>query len=570
MTQRPSIDGFIPRRSVDNGASSLDTPRQSGGTGLVRSELAGLKREDASRVGLARTGTDQEAKPISLARADIDESLNSIDESPEQDGQRGRRKKTEKKPKSRRRRIIKWVIIFIVLALVGVGSWMAYKALSNTGAVFKGGLLGLVQHEPLKQDANGRTNILILGTSEDDPGHPGGYLTDSLMVLSVSQDKKDAYMVSIPRDLYVKYGRACNSGYAGRINEFFNCVNDDYDSEAAEDERLSEARKFFGEIVGLDMQYSVHVNYTVMRDLVAALGGITVTIESRDPRGQMDSNFDWKCKGGNANASLATMKKNCPPNGHFIDYPNGPVTLDAEHALYLAQARGDIAPTYGFEQSNFDREKNQQKILVAIKEKALSGGTLADLGKVSGILDALGKNLRTNFETKEVQTLVDLAKNINSNAIQSISLIDAEPPLVKTSNVSGMSVVIPSEGLYQYGNLQAYIQKKINANPLTREEARVMVLNASGVAGAAQTEANKLTDLGMAVGFVGNAPESSTPGKNILYRVSTDTKSATETKLKQLYGVSQVTVATTVPGVTLGEDTEYVLILGKIPEASSN
>lgn len=64
-------------------------------------------------------------------------------------------------------------------------------------------------------------------------------------------------------------------------------------------------------------QYSVHVNYTVMRDVVKALDGITVTIESRDPRGQMDSNFDWKCKGGNAYASQATMIKNCPPSGHL-------------------------------------------------------------------------------------------------------------------------------------------------------------------------------------------------------------------------------------------------------------
>lgn len=149
-----------------------------------------------------------------------------------------------------------------------------------------------------------------------------------------------------------------------------------------------------------------------MRDVVKALDGITVTIESRDPRGQMDSNFDWKCKDGNAYASLATMKKNCPPNGHFIDYPNGPVKLDAEHALYLAQARGDIAPTYGFEQSNFDREKNQQKILVAIKEKAMSGGTLTNLGKVSGLVDALGNNLRTNFDTSEIRTLMSLSQII--------------------------------------------------------------------------------------------------------------------------------------------------------------
>ena len=153
--------------------------------------------------------------------------------------------------------------------------------------IFKGDIFGLIQQKELKADSNGRSNILLLGTSEDDPGHEGSYLTDSIMILSISQSKKDAYMISIPRDLYVKYRRSCNSGNAGKINEYFNCVNSDWSSTEAEDERQAASRKFFGNIVGLDLQYSVHVNYTVLRDLVSALGGIKVTIESRDPRGQM-------------------------------------------------------------------------------------------------------------------------------------------------------------------------------------------------------------------------------------------------------------------------------------------
>lgn len=54
----------------------------------------------------------------------------------------------------------------------------------------------------------------------------------------------------------------------------------------------------------------------------------------------------------------------------------------------------------GLAQSNFDREKNQQKVIVALREKALSAGTLANPGKVMSLISALGDNLNTNFDTK--------------------------------------------------------------------------------------------------------------------------------------------------------------------------
>jgi anionic cell wall polymer biosynthesis LytR-Cps2A-Psr (LCP) family protein len=447
----------------------------------------------------------------------------------------------------RRHRLVKPILIFILIIGLLIGAWLGVKTLLASNSIFKGDVFGLIQHKDLKMDSNGRSNILVLGTSEDDPGHQGANLTDSIMVLSVDQKNKNAYMISVPRDLEAKYGQACVSGYAGKVNVYFSCVNDE-DSSSAEDERQTAARKFFGDILGLDIQYSVHVNYTVMRDLVGALGGITVTIESRDPRGQMDSNFDWKCRGGKPYASAATMKQKCPPSGHFIDYPNGPVNLDAEHALYLAQARGDSAPTYGFEQSNFDREKNQQKIIVAIKEKALSSGTVTNFSKVSGMVDALGNNLRTNFETSEVRTLMSLSQDIPSTGIQSLSLIDNQ--LVNDS-------AQPTAGLYDFSEIQAFIRKKLNSSPLARESAHVVVLNASGIAGAAQAEADKLTALGMEIDQVGNAPAEGSYKTNTVYQI-TKGKPLTLAKLGAVYGT---TVKTTPAPVTVDETTDFVIIL---------
>lgn len=489
------------------------------------------------------------ARPGSISREDVDQSLHDIDiqaESQKKTRGRGRRFSVKK--------LIKRLVILIILAALAFGGWIGVKTLLASNAVFKGDIFGLVQQRELKMDSNSRTNILILGTSEDDPGHPGGYLTDSIMVLSVDQKKKDAYMISIPRDLEVRYGRSCIPGYSGKINAFFQCVNDDFESASAEDERQTATRELVGSVVGLDIQYSVHVNYSVMRDVVKALDGITVTIESPDKRGQMDANFDWKC-----GATRSERMKNCPPRGHFIDYPNGPVTLDAEHALYLAQARGDVE-NWGFPNSNFEREKNQQKILVAIRDKAMSTGTLTNVGKVTGIIDALGKNLRTNFETAEIRTLMKVAQEVPSDQIKSISLID---------NGLVTPGALPVAGLYNFTQIQTFIKKQLLSTPLAKESSHIVVLNATGVAGAAQREADALMALGMEIDQVGNAPTTETFRSNTIYQITHDSKTAkqplTLAALKERY---KATVSAVQPTFTIPTTADFVVVV-VVPVASS-
>ena len=576
MAGRNSIDGF---RSQDGGAVDRRprSLRRADGSmprmGRSMTRTAGSSRSLAT-AEQSRNYTPRRSVSIStnnpsssLTDFDINPSDNIFADLEQGSGKRGR--KGRKKPQSTRRKWIKRIIIALVIIGVGFGAMLLWRAFMASSHIFKGDIFGLIQQKELKADSNGRSNILLLGTSEDDPGHEGSYLTDSIMILSISQSKKDAYMISIPRDLYVKYHRSCNSGNAGKINEYFNCVNSDWSSTEAEDERQAASRKFFGNIVGLDLQYSVHVNYTVLRDLVSALGGIKVTIESRDPRGQMDGNFDWKCRGGNPRASHATMVKNCPPNGHFIDYPNGPVNLDAEHALYLAQARGASGISYGFEQSNFDREKNQQKVLVAIKEKATSAGTLANFGAVTGIIDALGKNLRTNFETSEIRTLMSLGQNIKSDAIKSVSLLGTPVgDLVVAQTVNGISSVIPAAGTYDYSQIQAYINKTLNATEVSKESAHVVVLNASGASGVAKREADKLEKLGMVIDSIDNAPHSGSAGSNKIYQVAGRASAPnTKAKLESIYH-AQVTTGT--PPVTTGSHTQFVVVVGQSTTGTSS
>jgi anionic cell wall polymer biosynthesis LytR-Cps2A-Psr (LCP) family protein len=565
-----SMEGFINRptdRKVGGiiGGQQLQSEKKPDEKPNTKQAIKVQKREEkveSETPRLSRSG---------ISRDEINASLSGIDDlEPDSDDPKKGRKPS--KPKSSKRKWALRVFLVILVILVGIGGYVAFKTIIASGNVFKGSILDVFQSQPLKQDENGRSNILVLGTSEDDPGHQAGNLTDSMMIMSVDQNKKNAFLVSIPRDLYVKYGRACDSGYAGKINVYYSCVHSGNGVDADRDALTKEA-SFIGDIVGLDIQYGVNVNYTVMREMVNAVGGsITVDIEGDGavptgvkPGSVMDSNFDWKCGVGDRKVSHAQVLKRCPPNGHFIDYGPGPQKLDAEHALYLAQARGDSAPTWGLAQSNFDREKNQQKIIKALREKAVSAGVLSDFGKVSSIVDALGNNLRTTFETKEFRTLVSLAQDIKSDDIKSISLIDGDKPVMTTGNVDGQSVVEPAAGTYDYSQLRLAIAQKMSSDPVIQEAAPIAIFNGSGVAGVAQTEADKLKDDKFTVGTIGNAPKGNY-AQYVLYHIGNG-DAGTLAKLQQRYNI-KVTSGT--PPITVDSTVKFVLIIGVQPTTTSN
>lgn len=539
-----SIDGFVPRRDT----AALGDRHAPGGK-LVKAPSSAPRPE----LGKSTRPINDQAgrtKMTTLSRSEIDESLDGIDDQPIEQPKKGLFRRKKRGGKLPLKKKIRRVVTILLILLLVIGGFLGIKAFLASSTIFKGNLFDIFQNKPLKMDANGRSNILVFGTSEDDPGHEAGSLTDSIMVLSVDQNKKNAYMVSVPRDLHVEYGQACISGNAGKINVLYGCYSNDGQQEEAGADAL---KGKVGEVLGLDVQYYAHVNYTVVRDVVKSLGGITVTIDSRDPNGQMDSNFDWKC-----GADYYARKQKCPPNGHFIDYPNGPVKLDAEHALYLAQARGDAAPTYGFEQSNFDREKNQQKIIKAIREKAVSAGTIADVGKVTGLIDALGKNLRTDFATSEIRTLMQLGQDIPSENIKSISLVKEGEEVVTNMNIGGASSVVPIAGVFDYAKIQGYIKKNLTSNPVIQEGASLLILNGSGVAGAAQAESDKLAAVGYTVDATGNAP---TPDyqKTVIYQSDPKTMTATAKALARRYNVE---IIKTPPSFDIAVDTDFVIVVG--------
>lgn len=537
--KKPSIDGFIPRRpgsqlgdlhtmkNPDQAVAPIDRSLHTGDN--ITSSIVGVPRNDKL-----------------IGRDDIDESLREIDDIEPVKGKRSKKSRRDRKknrierPKSKAKRIIKWVLISLAIIAVLVGGYLALKTILASNSVFQGSFFDLVKNEPLQEDENGRSNFVVFGTAEDDEGgnHGGATLTDSIMVLSIDQDKKNVFMLSIPRDLWVEYEAQCWVGDYGKINAAYTCGSNEGEDEAAGAAAMqAQASK----ITGLDIQYYVHLNFTAVVQAVDAVGGVDVKIETSDPRGILDRNFDWKCN------------YTC----YYVNYKNGEtVHLDGEHALALARAR-NAQGGYGLPGGNFDREKNQQKIVKALREKALSAGTLTNLGAVTGLIDALGQNLRTNIQTKELRTLMDIGQKVQDKDLISLSLVEEDNELVTTGSYNGQSIVRPIAGLLDYSGIIAYVHKNVTAEAFVREEPHVSVLNGSGTAGMAQIEADKLEAMGFVVDSVANAPDG-TYGKIEIYQINKE-KTETAAKLKELYGV---TLKTTAPPVSVVGETDFLIIVG--------
>lgn len=500
MSRKPqnNIDGFMLRRrkpasSGENTAPKLDMDRLP-----VPQQF--LRQHDAPRLD---GDPSIDTRPLSSVvgeagseaanyHGDIDASLKSIEDEDSQ-------------PKKRKKRItkkgIKRSLMIIGLLMVLVGGYLGYKVLFASSSIFQGNIFDVFSSRALKKDAMGRSNILLFGTSEDDPGHQdsGAGLTDSMMIVSIDQTKKNAVMFSIPRDLWVDYGQSCVAGYQGKINAVYECAKQGSSEQAGADK----LREVVGQVFGMDIQYYAKVNYTALKDAVNSVGGITVTIDSDDPRGIMDPNFDWQC-----GATRAARIAKCPPNGHMVDYKNGPVALDGDHALALARAR-NASGGYGLGGGNFDREQYQQKIMIAIREKAVSAGTLANPVAVTGLIDSLGNNIRTNFATAEIKTLVEISRDIQKDKIRSISLVKEGTALVTTGMYNGQSIVRPLAGLTNYTQIQSFISSQLSGDTGTAENATIEVLNATDKSGVASKKQTELAGKGVVVTSIGDAPTTS-------------------------------------------------------------
>lgn len=475
-----SVDGFVRRRPANLGTNrQKSNASQSSQEGFIR-------RSPATQEISFESERWTDDNTLNLELGDNPEAKNPIKKphfwqfkkKRELKNSEGYQKNSKKK---------KRIIIFILVLLLIVGGYFGWKFLQTSSKVFDGNVLGLLRTTKLKGEDEGRVNILLAGTSEDDgPDHGGASLTDSIMLVSVDTKNNTAFTTSIPRDLWVKYDEQCAAGYAGKINNAFECGESvKFDEPGYPKGGMGLLSKIVSTNFGVPIHYYGKIDYTAFKDSVDAVGGIEITVESNDPRGIYDPNIQ-------------------PKDGGPVRLKNGVNKLDGLHALALARSR-NAKGGYGMSRGDFDRTLYQRKMLIALKDKALSVGVLSNPAKISGLLDAAGDNVSTNFNTSELRRLHELSKKVKSSNIKSIDLANPDEPLVTTGMYSGQSIVMPQAGINNFADIKLFFKKLTSTDPLVTEAATAVVLNGSGQTGLAQKYAEKLSEKGVEVILISNA-----------------------------------------------------------------
>ena len=445
--------------------------------------------------------------------------------------------KTEPPKKHRVRKTIKWVVLSLVALILLSGGWYGwhiYRGIANaTNNNNPFSLFSAFKPVPLKGQDTGHVNILLAGNSADDPGHDGANLTDSIMILSLNTQDHTAFILSIPRDLWVNIP---GMGYQ-KINAASDMTN--FTGAGYPNGGMGELEEVLHSDLGIDINYYALINYTAFRDMVNAVGGISINIQSPDKRGLYDPNI-------------------AKADGGPLKLANGWQQLNGQTALNLARARGDNYYAYGFPASDFDRTEHQRQMLMALKQKASTLNILTDSTKIANMFDAIGKNVNTDLQLNELKSLYSLTKDLNDGNIASYNLnnLNNKQLLVNYTSPGGLSALAPADGVGNFTTIQSEVRKLISNDPLVKESASVVVLNGSNTTGLAKQQGQRLSNLGLNLAIAADAPAGY--AQTVVISNATD-KPNTAAKLQQLYGVSTTTDATLTKNYP---NADFIVVLG--------
>ncbi len=237
------------------------------------------------------------------------------------------------------------------------------------------------------------------------------------MLITFNPKTLNATILSIPRDTYVYIPRM---GVENKIT---------HAAWGGTSSMINTIQKF----TGLTIDYYVKINFKGVVKLVDALGGITVTVpESLD--GVCEQNSDRNSSSG---------YKQC--------FTKGVQTLTGEEALAMARHRKTLAT------GDFERGLNQQIVVQGILNQLK---TIRSANQALEILDAIIKNIDTNFTTKQLLSFYEIAKTLFKTSTYG-NLIN-----MQQLYLSGSSQMIRYGTTNKYLVLYNYIPNKCSLNEI--------------------------------------------------------------------------------------------------------
>lgn len=362
---------------------------------------------------------------------------------------------------NKERHIKRYVILgILVLILAGV-AFTIYRTISFTNKVFKSEGLGgdITSLLPIKtatytsdidKDMQTGQNINILLLGYGGAGHDGALLTDSMMVVSINPTTKEISLISIPRDMWVKIPTSPTQNIVGKINSAYEIGLDptDYPNEAApytgEYGGGDLAEAVVGNVLGIPIQYYVSVDFQAFQTIVNDLGGVDIDVTNTF------DDYAYPSSDSNTNGPDCDAPMNTPTNCRYyhVHFTAGEQHMDGQVALEYARSRHAL----GVEGSDFARAQRQQKLMVAIKDKALQINALPQL---FNIMSSLQDNLQTNLTLSDIKDLL-IIHTWNLSNIDHEALTDENFLQAGTSS-DGQYILTPDAGTNNYSQIHQWI-----------------------------------------------------------------------------------------------------------------
>lgn len=366
-----------------------------------------------------------------------------------------------------------YVLLFFILGVTAIGLAVAYSIASSIEPKFE----RPTYVEQAK--AGDRINVLILGVAG--ATEQGGYLTDSIMVASISQKSGKVTMISIPRDTWVK-----SSVGNRKINSVYSTARSRYDRERA----LTISKNTVEGFLGHPIHHAAVVDFEIFEAIIDELGGLDIFVEKtiNDPY-YPAANYGYQ------RFYIAAGQQN----------------IDGATALKYARSRQTT--------SDFDRARRQQEIIYAIKEKALNLKLLTDFNKLGKIFGIYEEYVNTDLSAKDIIKLAKIGIGIEKEDITQTVLND-EPGtpgglLMQGAKqfYGGQFVLVP----FDEDETQEFFDLLLAKNPPMNEAARIEVYNATSTPGIARQVGNLLTEYGFNVTKIANYDEEVTlsPGNYV-------------------------------------------------------
>lgn len=258
------------------------------------------------------------------------------------------------------------------------------------------------KNPPPKWEGKDRVNILLLGSDSRESNKNERPRSDSMIVLSIDPVTKQAAIMSILRDTYVKIpGKGEN-----RINAALAFGGPNL------------AMKTVSDLLDIPIQYYVYTDFEGFISLVDAIGGITIDVEK---------DMKWT--------------DSADKHMYDIDLKKGVQHMDGKTALQYVRFRHDNL-------HNIGRSDRQRQFLNAVFDKMKSFSSIV---KLPIILNKVEPYIETNIQPADMTKLARLALSVNTSDLQSVQL----PPnkLYSDKVINGMAVIKTDRK-----KLQQYVQ----------------------------------------------------------------------------------------------------------------